>query len=63
MDGKKVFIGVLILLALLFAVGMILVAARPDPPPKDPEREPGSFEKFLDGALGAMRPRDRKSVV
>ena len=59
MDGKKVFIVVLILLAVLFGVGVILVAARPDPSSNDPERDPGSFETAMGGLFGSMKPKAR----
>ncbi|HEX7897224.1 MAG TPA: hypothetical protein VF950_05665 [Planctomycetota bacterium] len=57
MDGKKVFIVVLVLLAALFAVGVVLGAARSDPPSKDPERDPSGFERTLDGLVGSMKSK------
>jgi hypothetical protein len=56
MDAKKIFLVVLILLALLFAVGVILGATRSDAAPEDPERTPSGFETTLGGLFRSLRP-------
>ena len=59
MDGKKVFFGGLVLLAVLFAVGVGLGAARREDGPPPSRREPSGFEKALGGLLAPMKPRAR----
>jgi hypothetical protein len=61
MDGKKVFLVVLALLAALFAVGVIFGAVRHDEP-EDEQREPRTFEKTLGGLVGSLKPKARLSA-
>ncbi len=63
MDGKKVFLVVLLLIAVLFAVGVVLVAARSDDEKKPEGHEPGGFERMLDGLLGSLKPRAKLSAA
>jgi hypothetical protein len=53
----KIFLVVLLLLAVLFAVGVILGAARTDAPDRDPEREPKPFETSLGSLAGSLKPK------
>ena len=57
MDGKKAFFAGLVLLAVLFAVGVGLGAARREDGPKPEEHEPSGFEKAMGSMLGSMKPR------
>ena len=61
MEGKKVFLIVLVLLAALFAVGVIVGAVRRDPK-EDEQREPSSFERMLGGLVGSLKPKARLSA-
>lgn len=63
MDGKKVFLVVLLLIALLFGVGVVLVAARQDGKKNPEDHEPGGFENMLDGLLGSLKPRAKLSAA
>lgn len=57
MDGKKLFLIGLVLLAVLFAVGVGLGAARREDGPSGPGREPSAFERALGRLLAPMKPR------
>jgi hypothetical protein len=59
----KTFVIVLVLLAILFAVGVVLGAARSDEPKKAETHEPGGFERALDGLFRSMKPRARLSAA
>ena len=61
MDGKKVFLVALVLVAALFAVGVIFGAVRRDPP-EDEHRQPTPFEKTLGGLVGSLKPTARLSA-
>ncbi|HYE99313.1 MAG TPA: hypothetical protein VEJ18_10400 [Planctomycetota bacterium] len=57
MDGKKVFFVGLVLLAVLFAVGVGLGAARREDGPRPSRYGPSGFERALGGLLKPMKPR------
>lgn len=59
----KTFIIVLVLLAMLFAVGIVLGVARSDEPKKAETHEPGGFERTLDGLFRSMKPRAKLSAT
>ena len=62
MDAKKVFIVVLILLAVLFAVGVVLVAARSDDGTTGKTHQPKWFETSMGRLLGSLQPRAELGV-
>ena len=62
MDGKKVFIVVLILLAVLFAVGVVLVAARSEDRTTEKNHQPGGFETSMSRLFGSFKPRAKLGV-
>jgi hypothetical protein len=62
MDAKKVFIVVLILLAVLFAVGVVLVAARSEDRTTEKTHQPGGFETSMSRLFGSLEPRAKLGV-